>query len=53
LTNAEGIDEESDSEDEEGSALLYCFLLVIYLSAILISFSTYAVLAGPYGCKFL
>jgi hypothetical protein len=36
------------------SALLYCFLLVIYLSAILISFfCTYAVLAGPYGYRFL
>jgi hypothetical protein len=35
------------------SALLYCFLLVFYLSAILMSFCNYAVLAGPYGNTFL
>jgi hypothetical protein len=32
---------------------LYCFRLVIYVSAILISFCTYAVLAGPYIYGFL
>jgi hypothetical protein len=35
------------------SALLNCFLLVIYLSAILISFCTYTVLAGLYCYGFL
>jgi hypothetical protein len=35
------------------SALLCCFLLTMYLCAVLISFSIYSVLAGPYRYRFL